>query len=96
MLTSYPEDEQMYASMWDENRKWTLPSGNIDWQQVSDEDHHWDVEQVHEYPFHMTGEKLWPDPHAMVSDGFIYAICQYPFGPEGCFQVGSCGVLFHL
>jgi hypothetical protein len=43
MLTSWPEDEQMYPSRWDENREWTLPSGSIDWQQVSDEDHHWDV-----------------------------------------------------
>ena len=43
----------------------------------------------------MTGEKLWPNPHPMVFDGSVCAICQCPFGPEGCFQVGSCGAQFH-
>ena len=43
----------------------------------------------------MAGEKLWPNPHAMVFDGSGCAICQCPFGPEGCFQVGSCGAQFH-
>jgi hypothetical protein len=94
MLTSWPEDEQMYPSWWDECN-WTLPSGSIDWKQVPDEDHHWDMQQVHEYPVRMTGEKLWPNPHPMVFDGSVCAICQCPFGPEGCFQVGSCGAQFH-
>ena len=58
MLTSWPEDEQMYPSRWDETNEWTLPIGSIDWRQVTDEDHHWDVTQVHQYPARMTGELL--------------------------------------
>ena len=95
MLTSWPEDEQMYPSRWDRDNEWTMPSGSIDWRQVTDPDHHWDVTQVHEYPFRMRGELLWPNPHTMVFDGSACAICQSPFGPEGCFQVGSCGAQFH-
>ena len=72
----------MYPSRWDENNEWTLSSGSIDWQQVTNEDHHWDV---HEYSFRITGEKLWPNLHAMVFDGSECAICQCPFGPKGCF-----------
>jgi hypothetical protein len=94
MLTSWPEEEQMYPSWWNENKEWTLPSGSINWQQVPDEDHHWDVQQVHEYPFYMTGQKLWPNPHAMIFDGSGCTICQCPFGPEGCFNVSSCGANF--
>ena len=95
ILTSWPEDEQMYPSLWNENKDWTLPSGCIDRQQVSNEDHHWDVEQVYEYLFRMTGEKLSQNPHAMVFYGSVCAICQCLFGPEGCFQVGSCGTQFY-
>jgi hypothetical protein len=85
----------MYPSWWDEIKEWTLPSGSINWQKMPDEDHHWDVDAVHKYPYHMTGEKLWPNPHTMVIDGSVCSICQCPFGPEGCFQVGSCGAQFH-
>jgi hypothetical protein len=95
MLTSWPKDEQMYPNRWDENADLTLPSGSIDWHQVLDDDHHWDVTQVHEYPFRMAGELLWPNPHLMVFDGSVCMICQSPFGPEECFQVGSCGAQFH-
>ena len=91
MLTSWPEDEQMYPTWWNEYN-WTLPSGSIDWQQVPDENHHWDMQQVHEYSFRMIGEKLWPNPHPMVFYGSVCGICQCASGPEGCFQVGSCGV----
>jgi hypothetical protein len=62
---------------------------------VPDEDYHWDVHAVHKYPLRMTGEKLWPNPHTMVFDGSVCAICQCPFGLERCFQVGSCGAQFH-
>ena len=95
MLTSWPEDEHMYHNRWDITNEWTLPNGSIDWRQVTDPDHHWDVTQVHEYPFRMRGELLWPNPHTMVFDGTACAICQCPFGPEGCFQVGLCGAQFH-
>jgi hypothetical protein len=91
MIMSWPEDKQMYPSRWDENNELTLPNGSIDWRQMTDKDHHWDVTQVHEYPFRMAGELLWPNPYLMVFDGSMCAICQSAFGPEGCFQVGSCG-----
>ena len=95
MLTSWPEDEQMYPSRWDENKEWTLASRSLDWQQVTDEDYHWNVEQEHEYPYQMAGQKLWPNPHPMVSNGSVCAICQSAIGLEGCFQVGSYGTQFH-
>jgi hypothetical protein len=95
MLTSWPEDERMYPSRWDENHDLTLPNGSINWRQLTDEDHHWDMTQVHEYPFRMAGLLLWPNPHSMVFDGSVCMVCQSPFGPEGCFQVGSCGAQFH-
>jgi hypothetical protein len=72
-----------------------LPSGSINWQKVSDEDHHWDVHAVHKYPFRMTDEKLWPNPYLMVFYRSVCAICQCPFGLERCFQVGSCRTQFH-
>ena len=95
MLTSWPEDEVMYPSRWDDHPELQMPSGSIDWHQVADGDHNWNTEQTHEYPFRMRGQKLWPNPHPMVFDGSMCAICQSPFGPEGCFQVGSCGAQFH-
>jgi hypothetical protein len=95
MLTSWPKDEQMYPKRWDENNEWTLPNGSIDWQQVTNEDLHWDVQELREYPVRMRGELLWPNPHAMVFDESGCAICQCPFGPERYFQVGSCGAQFH-
>ena len=58
-------------------------------------DHHSNVKEVHAYPYHMVGQKLWPNPHPMVSDGTMCAYCQNPFGPKGCHQVGSCGGQFH-
>jgi hypothetical protein len=44
MLTSWPEDDVIYLSWWNEIKEWTLPSGSIDWQKMPDEDHHWDVD----------------------------------------------------
>ena len=95
MLTLWPEDEKMYPITWDDqDPPLTLRSGSINWKQVEEEDHHWDVEQTH-VSGHMAGHKLWPNPHSMVSDGSRCIVCQAPFGPEGCFQVGSCGAQFH-
>lgn len=95
MLTSWPDQEHMYPSRWDDEDDLKLPNGSYDWRQLTDSDHHWDVTQVHEYPYSMRGELLWPGPHPMVFDGTKCAICSNPFGPEGCFQVGSCGGQFH-
>ena len=38
---------------------------------------------------------MWPNPHLMVADGSRCTLCQNPFGPEGCFTVGSRGAQFH-
>ena len=38
---------------------------------------------------------MWPNPHPMLADGSRCTFCQNPFGPEGCFTVGSCGAQFH-
>ena len=74
MHTSSRQDELMYPSRWDENKEWTLPSRSIDWPQVSNEDHDWDVQQMHEYVMHMAGHKLWPYAYAMILHGFGCAI----------------------
>ena len=96
MLTSWPDDEKMYLDSWDEeDPPLTLDNGSIDWKRVKEADHHWDVEQVHTYPYRLVGQKVWPNPHPMVSDGSRCIHCQGPFGPEGCYQVGSCGAQFH-
>ena len=96
MLTSWPKDEKMYPGTWDDlDPPRTLMNRSINWKEVKEEDHHWNVEQTHAYPYHIVGQKLWPNPHSMVSDGSMCMICQAPFGPEGCFQVGSCGAQFH-
>ena len=50
---------------------------------------------MHAYPYHMIGQRLWPNPHPMVSNGMVCAYCQSPFGPEECYQVRSCGGQFH-
>ena len=50
---------------------------------------------MHAYPDSMVGQKLWPNPHVMVSDGTVCVYYQSPFGLEGCYQVGSYGDQFH-
>ena len=93
MLTLWLEDEKMYPSTWDDqDPPLILRSRSINWKQVEEEDHHWDEEQTHAYPYHMAGHKVWPNPHSMVSDGSKCNVCQAPFSLEGCFQIGSCGV----
>jgi len=37
ILTSWPEDDVMYPSWWDEIKEWTLSSGSIDGQKVPDD-----------------------------------------------------------
>ena len=97
LLTSWPAEETMYHDNW-----WTadpraqMTNGSIDWERVTKVDHDWNVQEVHAFPYHMVGQKLWPNPDTMVSDGTVCAYCQSPFGPEGCYQIGSCGGQFHL
>ena len=93
MLTSWPEDEQMYPGWWDKCN-WTLPSGSIDWKQVPGENHHRNMQQVHEYSVRVTGEKLWPNPHPMGFDGPVCAICQCPLAKRDAFKLDHVGPYF--
>ena len=52
-----------------------MPNGSIDWKLVKEADHHWNVDEMHAYPNSMVGQKLWPNPHIMVSDGSVCAYC---------------------
>ena len=54
-----------------------------------------DAEKQHDYSAFLRGTKMWPNPHLMVADSSRCTLCQNPFGLEGCFTVGSCGVQFH-
>ena len=57
ILMSWPENEKMYPSTRnDQDPLLTLMNGSINWKQVNEEDHHWDVEQTHAYPYHMVGQ----------------------------------------
>jgi hypothetical protein len=62
---------------------------------IEDPTHNWDADEVHQYPTSYRGQKLWPNPHALVTDGSTCVYCCNAFGPEGCFTVGSCGAQFH-
>ena len=96
LLTSWPDEETMYHhNWWFADLPARMPNGSIDWKLVKEADHHWNVDEMHAYPDSAVGQKLWPNPHIMVSDGSVCAYCQSPFGPEGCYQVGSCGDQFH-
>ena len=88
LLTSWPEEETMYHDNW-----WTtdlpaqMANGSIDWERVTEADHHWNVEELHAYPDRMVGQKLWPNPHPMVSNETVCAYCQSPFGPEDAIKL---------
>ena len=96
LLTSWPDEETMYHdNWWFADPPARMPNGSIDWKLVKEADQYWNVDELHAYPDSMVGQKLWPNPHVMVSDGSVCAYCQSPFGSEGCYQVGSCGGQFH-
>ena len=87
MLTLWLDEETMYLDSWEEqDPPVTLHNGSINWKCIMEANHHWDVEEEHTYPYRLIGQKLWPNPHLMVSDGSRCSHCQ---GPEGCYQVGS-------
>ena len=50
---------------------------------------------MHQYPARMADQLVWPNPHPIVFNGSVCMIYQSPFGPEGCFEVRSCGTQFH-
>ena len=75
ILTSWLGEEKMYKDNW-----WTadlpirLDNGSIDWKRVTEANHRWNVEEVHAYPYHMIGQKLWPNPHPVVRDGSVWLL----------------------
>ena len=92
LLTSWLDEETMFHdNWWFANPPTWMPNGSIDWKLVKEADHHWNVDEMHAYLYNMVGQKHWPNPHIMVSDGSVCAYCHSPFGPKGCYQVGSCG-----
>jgi hypothetical protein len=97
LLTSWPREEQMFPNNWNHADPSVFTENNvsIDWKVITEDDHHWDIEEVHDYPVSSVGTKLWSTPHRMVSDGSSCPICSNPYGPEGCYQVGSCGHRYH-
>lgn len=96
LLTSWPRDETMYPSSWDDKDPSLMMDNNsIDWRLVAEEDHRWDIGKVHDHPAEMIGKLLWQKPHPMTSDGSSCPICDNPWGPEGCYMIGSCGHSFH-
>ena len=91
-LTSWPFITEMFKEEWEGLKD---PSGSINWGFISDEDHGWDKYQRKEYPFSEAGVLEWPNPAPFLSDGSVCALCMNPFGPEGGYQVGTCGAYFH-
>lgn len=87
LLTSWPVISSMYPPGWEDLPGG--PEGSIRWELVPGRDHNWNLDQLQGLV------KVWPEPHEMVRDGSLCSICQNGFGPEGCYQVGSCRDRFH-
>ena len=94
LLTSWPVEETMYLPEWAADA-YQAPHGSLYWHLIEDETHNFDVEKVYDFPDAFRGMKMWPNPHPMMADDSRCTLCQNPFGPEGCFTVGSCGAQFH-
>ena len=90
----WPLEETMYLPEWATNA-YQAPSGSLYSHLIEDETHNFDAEKQHDYPASLRRTKMWPNPHPMVADGSRCTLCQNPFGPKGCFTVGSCGAQFH-
>ena len=76
LLTLWPDEEIMYHdNWWFADPPTRMLNGSIDWKRVKEADHHWNVDKLHAYPHYMVGQKLWPNPHVMVSDGRVCAYC---------------------
>ena len=94
LLTSWLLQETMYISEWAAD-VYQAPIGNIYWNLIEDKTHNFDVGKFFAYQVSLQGTKMWLNPHPMVSNGSRCTLCQNPFGPEGCFTMGSCGTQFH-
>ena len=90
LLTLWLLEETMYIPEWAADA-YQAPSGSLYWHLIKDKTHNFDAEKQHDYPARLRGTKMWPNPHPMVADGSRCTLCQNPFGPMGCFTVGSCG-----
>ena len=89
----WPLEETMYISKWASD-VYQAPNGSVYWILIKDKTHNFDVDKFFDYQVSLQGTKMWSYPHPMVSNGSRCTLCHNPFGPEGCFTVGSCGVQF--
>ena len=91
LLTSWLDEETMYHNnWWIADLPTRLANGSIDWERVTKVDHHWNVQEVHAYPYHMVGEKLYPNPHPMISDGIVCTYCIFAFPIKVDFSQSFC------
>ena len=94
LFTSWLLEETMYIPKWASDA-YQAPSGSLYWHLIKNETHNFDAEKQYDYLARLQETKIWPNSHLMVTDGSRCTLCQNPFGPEGCFTVGSCGAQFH-
>jgi hypothetical protein len=97
LLTSWPPLQTMYPPEWEDSPGLRSATGSIQWENVAEIDHQWKRDQ--QWGMGKTKalrEALtWPVPHDMTSDGSKCIVCFNPFGPEGCYQLGTCKHGFH-
>jgi hypothetical protein len=92
-LTSWPRVEEMFPD--------TLPhlrgSSSVDWNHDVGLEFQFDHEQYRYSPRLRDGTMplVWPAVPDFVKDGTMCIICQEPFGPEGGWNLGTCGHLYH-
>ena len=94
LLTSWPLEETMYPPEWAADA-YQAPHGSLYWHLIENEIHNFDADKQHDYRASHRRMKMWPNLHPMMADGSRCTLCQNPFGPEGCFTVGSCEAQFH-
>lgn len=97
LLTSWPLEETMFPMSWTqaEPSLYLEDDRCVNWKLIEDPDHHWDVDEVHDYPARVAGTKLWANPHPICTSSETCAICANPFGPEGFYTVATCGHMYH-
>ena len=90
LFTSWLLEETMYLLEWAADA-YQAPSGSLYWHLIEDETHNFDAKKQHDYPTHLRGIKIWPNPHPMVADDSRCTLCQNPFGPEDALRWDHVG-----
>ena len=68
LLTSWALEKTMYIPKWVANA-YQAPSGSLYWHLIEDETHNFNAKKQYDYPAHLQGTKMWPNPHPMVANG---------------------------